>query len=71
MKNRDDGRAPGSDRSEGSAGKITGDAKENAGSIVGGEKMKRQRQADRPDGKFQDVWGSVETRRAKSPGGSS
>ena len=57
----DDGTTAGidDDRSEGSAKQMGGELKESAGKLFGDEKMKREGQADRAEGKLQNAWGSV------------
>ena len=47
------------DRSEGSAKQIGGKLKEGAGALLGDEKMKREGQSDRAEGKVQNAWGGV------------
>ncbi len=47
------------DRVEGSAKQIKGKAKEGIGKVTGDEKLKREGQADRAEGKVQDVAGSA------------
>jgi uncharacterized protein YjbJ (UPF0337 family) len=48
-----------SDRTEGSAKQLGGRLKEGAGNLVGDEKLRREGQADRVEGKAQNAWGSA------------
>jgi uncharacterized protein YjbJ (UPF0337 family) len=47
------------DRVKGSAKQVKGKAKEGIGNITGDEKLEREGDADRAQGKTQDVVGSV------------
>lgn len=47
------------DRTEGSAKQMGGGLKEKAGALFGDEKMKREGQADRAEGKLQNAWGGA------------
>ena len=57
----DDGTTAGidDDRIEGSAKQMGGKMKEGAGKLFGGEKLKREGEADQAEGKLQNAWGSA------------
>lgn len=59
MNDRDNERAPDSDRTEGSMKKMGGDIKEGVGRTIGDEKMKKEGQADQAEGKLQNAWGGA------------
>jgi len=59
VNHRDDNQAVDSDRIEGSMKKIGGDLQEGAGTLLGDEKLKREGQGDRNEGKLQNAWGGV------------
>ena len=56
------------DRAEGSAKKMGGDLKEGAGSILGDEKMKREGQSDKAEGKLQNAWGGAKDKAREMSG---
>ena len=47
------------DRTEGSLKQAKGEVKEGAGKAFGDEKMKRDGQADKAEGKLQNAWGGA------------
>jgi uncharacterized protein YjbJ (UPF0337 family) len=59
------------DRIEGTAKQWTGGAKENVGGFIGDEKMKREGQAEKGEGKLQNAWGSVKDKAREITGSDS
>jgi uncharacterized protein YjbJ (UPF0337 family) len=56
------------DRAEGTGKQWTGGAKEKAGDFVGDEKMKREGQAEKSEGKLQNAWGSAKEKARETLG---
>ena len=69
MNNRDNDRAPDSDRTEGSIKKMSGNLKEGAGTVLGDEKMKQEGKAEQTEGKLQNAWGGIKDKAREMTGG--
>ena len=54
-----DDRKMDNDRAEGTGKQWTGGAKEKVGEFAGDEKMKREGQTEKTEGKLQNAWGSA------------
>lgn len=69
MNDRSSDGMPDPDRTEGSLKKVGGDLKEGTGNVIGDEKMTREGQADKSEGKIQNAWGGVKDKAREITGG--
>lgn len=56
------------DRAEGTGKQWSGGIKEKAGDFIGDEKMKREGQSEKTEGKLQNAWGSAKEKAAEMTG---
>ena len=63
-----DDRKMNDDRAEGTGKQWSGGMKEKAGGFIGDEKMKREGQSEKTEGKLQNAWGSAKEKAAEMTG---